>query len=423
MTHGGAENRAAAPTHEADPDLTAAAAAVRLLLRSRLRDAEMVDDLHQETMERVLRVRGRLDPSTVVPYAVTVAKNLVVGNARHQSVADRNQHRLADQDAVEGLDEHLLREEDRVAVSAALDGLSTDARAELVAHVIEGRSTIDLADRAGGSAGGIAARLARSRARMRLDSLLAVRKITLPTPDCHPVLLAFSAADRRRQEALGAADHLLVCDACRELAPPLLERRRALVGLVPVPALAPVLGTVARLARRRWVQVGTGAAAVSVGVAAAIALQPAPSPQATVRTTTSAPPSPSTTASSAPAPIPSRLELADRPALDILASGSLARFAGRPVEADAATVESVSADEGFWLGQGPGQRIWVQLIGQGESPIEVEAGKRMSFSGRLVVHGADYSGGLGLDPAEAAELTAAGAHIEVATDAVTVRNP
>ena len=43
------------------------------------------------------------------------------------------------------------------------------------------------------------------------------------------------------------------------------------------------------------------------------------------------------------------------------ANGSLARYSGQQVRADVVPVESVPADEGFWVGISATDRVWVQL--------------------------------------------------------------
>ena len=92
----------------------------------------------------------------------------------------------------------------------------------------------------------MAAQLARARAKLRINYLLAIRAIDLPTDRCQSVLNALSAGDRRRQRALDAGGHLLDCKVCAALSNPLTERRRALAGFLPLGLVKPVEG--ARLA-------------------------------------------------------------------------------------------------------------------------------------------------------------------------------
>jgi hypothetical protein len=94
--------------------------------------------------------------------------------------------------------------------------------------------------------------------------------------------------------------------------------------------------------------------------------------------------------------------------------GSLTGLTGQPAAASGATVVSVPADEGFWVGSSETDRVWVQLTGTGESGYVVTQGDRVEFTGTVVAHDPGFAGQIGVDPAEGAEqLTAQGAHLEV----------
>ena len=75
---------------------------------------------------------------------------------------------------------------------------------------------------------------------------------------------------------------------------------------------------------------------------------------------------------------------------DLLAlgrSGGLAGAAGQPVSGTA-TVESVVSDEGFWVGPGPQDRVFVYLTPQarqttGESGFQVKAGQTVQLQGAV----------------------------------------
>ena len=85
-------------------------------------------------------------------------------------------------------------------------------------------------------------------------------------------------------------------------------------------------------------------------------------------------------------------------------------------------VQSVPADEGFWVGSGPGQRLWVQLDGQGESPADVRAGDAVSFDGRAVALTPGQTERLGLTPAEGSdELRRTGSYVQVERTGLVVR--
>jgi len=85
---------------------------------------------------------------------------------------------------------------------------------------------------------------------------------------------------------------------------------------------------------------------------------------------------------------------------------------GRQVVADGAVVDSVPGDEGFWVATG-GEDAWVQLVTAGESPFTVRAGDRVSFTGNVVAHGADFAERPEFSELDARKLVDAGAHIEV----------
>ena len=102
-------------------------------------------------------------------------------------------------------------------MAAALAKLPAAQRRLLIEHEVLGVPTAGAALQQETTTGAVAARLSRARARLRLDYLLAFRRIQLPTPRCRPVLMAISLGDRRRQSALGAGSHLIACRTCAEL--------------------------------------------------------------------------------------------------------------------------------------------------------------------------------------------------------------
>jgi hypothetical protein len=79
-------------------------------------------------------------------------------------------------------------------------------------------------------------------------------------------------------------------------------------------------------------------------------------------------------------------------------------------------VESVPADEGFWLGTGPDQRVWVEIVAiEGETPFTVQPGDTVSFRGaEFVPHDETYAERLDIAPDEGGDqLTAQKAHVQV----------
>ncbi len=98
---------------------------------------------------------------------------------------------------------------------------------------------------------------------------------------------------------------------------------------------------------------------------------------------------------------------------------ALPPFTGKAAVANAATVQSVPADEGFWVGTSPTNRIWVQLTGGGESPETVTPGAHVSFAGTVTTNPAGFAAQTGVDDTEGAgQLTTQGAHIAVAAEAL-----
>jgi hypothetical protein len=169
----------------------------------------------------------------------------------------------------------------------------------------------------------------------------------------------------------------------------------------------------------RWVRGHPALTAASAGVTAAavvavLAVIASGAP--------AAPPSPSTPPSpvvspttSARAAAPSPLTGPDGPVLPVAAR--LADLAGRTVRAHGVRVLAVPADEGFWVGEGPGRRVWVQLRSNGESWVTVRPGQRLTFTGRVVRDDADFVRRAGVTDTEGAgELARQGAHVEVDPD-------
>lgn len=397
-----------------EADMTAAEAAVRQYLRGRLRDPAAVDDLTQETLVRVLEVRHRFERAVSIPYAVTVAKHLVIARARSNTVAQRHIHRLATEPITPAPDDLVVGREDEIAMRVALRALPDDERELLLAHVVDGTDTSTLAGRTGGTAGGIAAKLSRARARARVDYVLASNGASLPSKRCRPVLLSLSAADRRRQAALRAADHLVECPVCADLSPQLVERRRSIAALLPVPIVARLFGAIRAFVRTHPVA-SVGGALGTVAVATAAVVASSASPHRLIAAPTSVP-RPSVAAAPTPADLDIRTLLPLSPA-------QLRHLVGRRVLARAVPILSVPADEGFWLGDSATKRIWVQLVTSGESPIHVVAGRRASFRGELRTHASGFATRVGVDDAEGGrQLTGMGVHVTVnAANLVTSR--
>jgi RNA polymerase sigma factor (sigma-70 family) len=221
---GAAQSAGALGAEEGHADLAALAPMVRRIVAARVDDSATADDLVQETLVRVLAAADRVEPGMLEPYAIVTARNVVASLWRDKDRLRRNQHRMVDLDIDDSPDDTLVAREEQSAVVEALGRLSERERETLLAHEVSGKDTRSLAAEQGSTAGAIAAQLNRTRARLRVEYLLASGHIEPPTDRCRPVLLAVSSGDRRRQREVDAGRHLLECDVCAQLSQPLLER-------------------------------------------------------------------------------------------------------------------------------------------------------------------------------------------------------
>lgn len=197
---------------------------LRRIVGARVGSHPSADDLVQEALVRVLAARERIEPGMLEPYAIATVRNLVATLWRSKDRDERNLHRALDPTVPDQADDSVVVDEQRSAMARAIAALDPADRAALVAHDVEGLGTRSLADASGSTTGAVAARLKRTRAKLRVEYLLALNGTDLPTAHCRPVLLAISAADRRRQRELDASGHLLACAVCSDLSEPLQAR-------------------------------------------------------------------------------------------------------------------------------------------------------------------------------------------------------
>lgn len=102
------------------------------------------------------------------------------------------------------------------------------------------------------------------------------------------------------------------------------------------------------------------------------------------------------------------------------ADGALTSTVGKTATAQGALVQSVPADEGFWVGTSEADRIWVQLNGTDESGYIVKQGDRVDFTGTMTAQDAAFPASVGVDTAEGADqLSKQGVHIQVAKQDLT----
>ncbi len=98
-------------------------------------------------------------------------------------------------------------------------------------------------------------------------------------------------------------------------------------------------------------------------------------------------------------------------------AGRYAQLNGQPVEGRSVTVQSVVADEGFWVGQSEQSRAFIFLSPEarskpGESPFQVQAGQRVDLTGVVRPVPADITP-FGVDQAEGSgQLRSQGHYVE-----------
>ena len=99
---------------------------------------------------------------------------------------------------------------------------------------------------------------------------------------------------------------------------------------------------------------------------------------------------------------------------------AIASLNGKPVQARGVVVHSVVSDEGFWVGPSAADRVFVYLEpgarrSSGESPFQVKAGQRITFTGTVRPVPAGAADALrGVSDAEGADqLTRQRAYIDV----------
>jgi len=376
-----------------DVDVVELHALVTRVVGARVRNPDTVDDLVQETVARVLAVRSRLDDGALAPYAVVTARNLVRSSGRHDDRQRRHSHRLVDGATPPSPEDEVTREEERAALALAWSKLGPEERRALAAHEIDGAEVAALAQESDVTAGAVAVRLSRSRARLRLEYVLALRRVELPTARCRSVLLAISSRDQRRQAALNTGGHLLHCECCASLSEPLLKRSRSLAVLWPLVAVLRFARGIGAGASRtgRWVRshpvhATGGATGLAVVAVAVVALT-----------------RPDSTAS--------WLRSDGRSLLPPPPASALSADAGHPVEARSVTVQKVGGPTGFWVGPSQRSRVFVELA----SPpaFSVSAGQKVTFAGHIEPNHEGAIEHFALVGPDADQLTAQGHHVDV----------
>ena len=101
-------------------------------------------------------------------------------------------------------------------------------------------------------------------------------------------------------------------------------------------------------------------------------------------------------------------------------SGDLSAYSGQTATSTSVKVQSVPADEGFWVGSSAQDRVWIQLTGAaGESPFTVKAGDSVAFTGTVVKNPDGFAEQAGVTSDEGASmLESQGYHIAVSRSAL-----
>jgi RNA polymerase sigma factor (sigma-70 family) len=392
-------------------DVVAIEPVIRRVVAARVANPSDIDDLVQDCLERLLGAHGRLAPETVLPYGIVTARNVVTSHMRTAARRATAAPLIADLREPDRPEDEVLAGEAHTAMESALNQLSAEERADILAYYDAVPVTNGEAVEASGA---LRVRMARIRAKLRLEYLLAFRHTELPTEQCRRVLLAVSAGDTRRQRQLQAGQHLLYCPVCAALSEPLSKRSAALTAFT-VPAA--LLARLAAKARAHPAQAGVSAAAGTAAVAAAVIVgsgmlsaSPAPTKHNLPATPVSTPPS-----SPYPQPTIARLNIGGQV---VTAERQVRTAVGSHADATGVTVQSVVAHNGFWIGTA-GLRVWVQLEGP-LRPLHIVAGDHLRFTGTVAANGSTYPARAGVSGPDAALLKRQGAHLDVETTDVQV---
>lgn len=108
---------------------------------------------------------------------------------------------------------------------------------------------------------------------------------------------------------------------------------------------------------------------------------------------------------------------------DLLAdptAAGLGSHDGQEAVGRAVRVQSVPADEGFWVGSGEQDRLWVQLTGTGgESDYKVKQGDSIDFTGTVTRAAQGYAAEAGVTEAEGADqLTEQGHYVSAPASSI-----
>ncbi len=384
-------------------DVLATEPVIRRVVSARATNPSDVDDLVQDCLERLLSARGRLAPEALLPFGIVTARNLVISHARTAARRATAAPRIADVREPDRPEDVALASEASSAMTAALARLSPQERSDILAY--HGDASPSPGSAAAESPGALRVRMSRTRAKLRLEYLLAFRHIELPSPQCRRVLLAISGGDTRRQRELAAGQHLLGCETCAALSEPLDRRSLALTAITfPAELAVWVLAKARAHPLQAAASAATGTAVATAAVLGTGILAASPRPAAHSH--------------APPCGMISGLTIGGQ-AVDC--HRSLRALIGQPVDASGITVEDVVTRNGFWIGS-DSMRIWVELVGPLQ-PLRILDKDHLRFAGTVVVNGESYAARAGVTTHDgAALLTSQGAHISVMTTRISVQH-
>jgi RNA polymerase sigma factor (sigma-70 family) len=394
-------------------DVVAIEPVIRRVVAARVTNPSDIDDLVQDCLERLLGAHGRLAPETVLPYGIVTARNAVTSHMRTAARRSTLAPLVADLREPDRPEDTVLAGEAQQAMETALNRLSAEERADILAYY----DAIPVPDRETREASGaLRVRMARIRAKLRLEYLLAFRHAELPSEQCRRVLLAVSAGDTRRQRQLQAGQHLLHCESCATLSEPLSKRSAALTAFTVPAAL------LARLFTKAKANPGTAGASAAAGTAAvatAVIVGTGMFSGHAAPAVHHPPATPVSTTLSAPAPARIfRLSVGNQA---VTAQRPIRTAIGGHADATGAVVESVATRNGFWIGS-RGMRVWVELVGP-LRPLHIVAGDHLWFTGVVAANGSSYSARAGVHGQDATLLDRQRAHIDVRTTSIRVGQP
>src|ERR1700761_7966540 len=182
-------------------DVLAIEPVIRRVVAARVANPSDIDDLVQDCLERLLGAHDRLAPETVLPYGIVTARNVVTSHMRTAARRATAVPLIADLREPDRPEDRVLAGEAHTAMETALKQLWAGERADILAYY----DAVPATDRGAVEASGaLRVRMARVRAKLRLEYLLAFRHVELPSEQCRRVLLAVSAGETPRQGEIEA---------------------------------------------------------------------------------------------------------------------------------------------------------------------------------------------------------------------------